>query len=225
MHYLVDPERSPIIALLRGIARTFGSQCEVVLHDLENPESSVVFIEGSVTGRSIGAPITDLVLQLIRTFGDAMPDLIGYETRTRDGRRVKSSTMFLRDADSSKVVGCVCINIDMSAWDVGMKAIQEFMWVAPIQKELEPSRGGETFAGSVSEVLDSIVNSVLDAYGKASAMMEKEDRLQVVRALDKKGVFLVKGAVDRVALLLGVSKQTVYSYVDETRSLEQSKVI
>lgn len=35
--------------------------------------------------------------------------------------------------------------------------------------------------------------------------------------MDQRGVFLVKGAIDRVAEKLGISKVTVYSYLDEVR--------
>ena len=35
--------------------------------------------------------------------------------------------------------------------------------------------------------------------------------------MDSRGVFLVKGAIDRVAEKLQISKVTVYSYLDEVR--------
>ena len=35
--------------------------------------------------------------------------------------------------------------------------------------------------------------------------------------MDEKGIFLVKGAIDKVAARLGVSKVTIYSYLDEAK--------
>ena len=35
--------------------------------------------------------------------------------------------------------------------------------------------------------------------------------------MDEKGIFLVKGAMDKVAELMGVSRVTIYSYLDEAR--------
>lgn len=32
--------------------------------------------------------------------------------------------------------------------------------------------------------------------------------------MDEKGIFLVKGSIDKVANFMGVSKVTVYSYLD-----------
>lgn len=48
--------------------------------------------------------------------------------------------------------------------------------------------------------------------------MSREKRLELIRFMDQRGVFLVKGAVERVAEKLGISKVTVYSYLDDVRS-------
>ncbi len=45
--------------------------------------------------------------------------------------------------------------------------------------------------------------------------MMREQRIQVVRDLERRGIFLIKGAVDEVARLLGVSRYTVYNYRKE----------
>ena len=42
----------------------------------------------------------------------------------------------------------------------------------------------------------------------------KEQRQQLVRLLDQKGVFLIKNSTDRVAEILNVSKQTIYNDLD-----------
>ena len=48
-----------------ALAETFGSHCEVVLHDLQNLDRAIVKIaNGHVTGRQVGAPITDMGLRL-----------------------------------------------------------------------------------------------------------------------------------------------------------------
>ena len=50
-----------------------------------------------------------------------------------------------------------------------------------------------------------------------SGSMTREKRIELIRFMDQRGVFLVKGAIDRVAEKLGISKVTVYSYLDEVR--------
>lgn len=80
--------------LVDGISRVFGRNCEVVLHDLRQPEHSIVAIpNGHVTGRRvgdplIGGPIGDIGLRLLQD--GAIPSVLGtYATHVRDGRTLK----------------------------------------------------------------------------------------------------------------------------------------
>lgn len=48
------------------LAQTFGKSCEIVLHDLSQPQSSVVYtINNHVTGRQIGQPFDHLIKQVL----------------------------------------------------------------------------------------------------------------------------------------------------------------
>lgn len=218
---LIDPERSPLVSVLQALHRMFGSCFEGVLHDLSDPEHSLVYIVGNVTSRTVGAPITDLVLRVLRTHGNAAPDLIGYETRTRDGRRLKSATVFLRDS-VGKIIGCLCVNLDLTRFDATVAALAEVVKTATADElllsEVEANGEAETFAQTVEEILAQLVEQVLARAGKPVPMMEREDKVRVVQQLDRKGAFLIRGAVDYVANILGVSKYTIYSYLEEVRA-------
>ena len=47
--------------------------------------------------------------------------------------------------------------------------------------------------------------------------MNRKKCVELVKFMDEKGIFLVKGAIDKVAARLGVSKVTIYSYLDEAK--------
>ena len=53
--------------------------------------------------------------------------------------------------------------------------------------------------------------------GKPVAMMTKEDKIEAVRYLDQKGAFLIKKSVDRASEFYGISKFTLYNYLDAGR--------
>ena len=62
----IRPALAPYVPLARMLAQTFGQDCEVVLHDLDCPEHSVVHVENpSVTGRKVGQSFDQLVRQVI----------------------------------------------------------------------------------------------------------------------------------------------------------------
>ena len=70
----------------------------------------------------------------------------------------------------------------------------------------------------MTEALNGIVQSVLEPYGGDPSSLTKEEKTAVVEKLDERGVFLMKGSVEMVAGILGVTRYTVYNYMDAIRN-------
>jgi predicted transcriptional regulator YheO len=81
----------------------------------------------------------------------------------------------------------------------------------------------ENFSNDVCEALNNIIKDTLSHYQIPVANLPKEEKLNIVSHLDEKGAFLVKGAVEQVAATLGVSRYSVYNYLDEVRSHRNGK--
>src|SRR5690349_38905 len=114
-----ETERDAVLRALTpvvdGIAATFGPVCEVVLHDYRRPETSVVAVAGSVTGRTVGGAMSEIGMRVLAR-GDEAADELNYVTRTGAGRLVKSPTMVLRDS-AGAVFGALCVNVDVTEVD------------------------------------------------------------------------------------------------------------
>ncbi|MFZ5942916.1 MAG: helix-turn-helix transcriptional regulator [Bacillota bacterium] len=208
----VHPILAALIPVAEGIRDNFGSSCEVVIHDLRTPENSLFYLAGNLTGRKPGAPITNLVLEKIKQKGNSAANLIGYETTTKGGKTLKSSTIFIKD-QSGEIIGCMCINFDMTNILTCMEILESFTKLNKAENETK-----EEFFHDVNEAMEEIVHGVLREYHKPKTLLEKEDKVNIVEKLEDKGVFLVKGAVDYVASILGVSRYTIYNYLDEVRA-------
>ncbi|WP_406676307.1 helix-turn-helix transcriptional regulator [Moorella sp. ACPs] len=217
----LHPALETMKPVAQGIAATFGKNCEVVLHDLSKPSKSLIFKAGSVTNREIGAPVTNLVLEALQRYGDATEDLIGYLNRTRDGKVLKSSTIFIRD-NSGKIIGCLCINFDLTEFQLAKNILEDFCQLKDLA-EAGFERTQEQFARDINEVVDNVVESVLQELGKPVPVMTREEKVKAVEMLDDRGIFLVKGAVDVVAQALAVSKYTIYNYLEEARALKGNR--
>ena len=50
--------------------------------------------------------------------------------------------------------------------------------------------------------------------GKPVALMNKEDKVRAIRFLNQNGAFLVTKSGDKIAKYFGISKYTLYSYID-----------
>ena len=100
-----------LIQIARGIAKQFGSDCEIVIHDLQSkdPERSILHIEnGHVTNRMVGGAPSRVVLEAMDALWkcpDSLEDHLGYLTKTSDGKILKSSTLYIRD---DKTLSAIC---------------------------------------------------------------------------------------------------------------------
>ncbi len=62
--------------------------------------------------------------------------------------------------------------------------------------------------------LDRLIMSVERELGSRLAEMDRADKQAAVRRLDEQGAFLLRGAVEDVARRMGVSKVTLYNYLN-----------
>jgi predicted transcriptional regulator YheO len=208
--------RSVLDPVIKAIALTIGPRCEVVLHEIrpgDRLDSSIIVIEnGHVTGRVVGGPTTNLGLEAIRS-GEPNPDRFNYHTRTRDGRELRSSSVYFRSAEG-QLVGALCINLDVGPYVAARDALGEL--IGP-----DPAEGGEvpeTFGREIGEVLDALIQQAIERTGITMGLMARDHKVAVIRDLDARGAFLVKRAIERIARALRISRVTAYAYLEEARA-------
>ena len=199
--------------LAKGVARQFGSNCEVVVHDLcaEDPERSVVVIEnGHVSGRRLGDGPSHVVWEALKADPDSLEDRLSYLTRTEDGKILKSSTMFIRN-DEGKPIGIFAINYDITMMKLMEDTIQEFTRTDAAAQE------PQTITHNVNDLLEELIKQSAQLVGKPVALMTKDDKIKAIRYLNESGAFTIMKAGQRVCNFFGISKYTLYSYIDESK--------
>ncbi len=193
----------------KAIVAMFGKNCETCIHDLEDLHHSLAAVNGTVTGRKIGAPATDLLVRMLQDANPKPADLHDYRTVSGDGRVLKSSTTFIYDSDD-KPIFAFCINFDTTEYFNASQALNQFLVHEPNGAAADSS---ETFAQSPSETIEALFNQAVAEIGKQPATMSTEEKTALVEILERTGALQFKGAVEHIALLAGVSKYTIYNYL------------
>ena len=194
------------------VARTLGPFCEVAVHDFSDLEHSIIHIEGSLTGRNVGAPATNMVTKAWRQGGDNVQDIIAYAATTPSGQTLKSSISFLRTSEG-EVIGAVCIHFDLTD-------LERFQGVLHALLRFENAPGkemSEAFPSCLGETSDAIIETAIRRAGKHPATMTREEKLNFVRIMDEEGAFLIKGMVQYLAKAMRVSIYTVYNYMRQVK--------
>ncbi len=199
--------------IAQAMAAQFGNNCEVVIHDLtaKDPEKSIVYIvNGHVTGRRLGDGPSTVVMEQILRAPENPKDHLGYLTRTPDGKILKSSTVYIRDS-RGRVNAILSINYDISSLLMIESAIGGLVHTSE-----EDLRGKEERITvlNVSDLLDDLIEQSVTLVGKPVALMNKEDKVRAIQFLSQHGAFLITKSGDKVAKYFGISKYTLYSYID-----------
>ena len=201
--------------LAHALALQFGSGCEVVVHDLEaaDPSHSIVAIEnGHVTGRRLGDGPSHVVLEALHAGTERLEDRLAYLTKTADGKILKSSTVFIRD-DAGRTVGIFAINYDITLLRAAGDALGELVGIEPSAPH-EP----EPIVRSVADLLDDLIEQSVQLVGTPVALMTKEEKVRAIRYLSDTGAFLITKSGPKVCKYFGISKYTLYNYLDEARA-------
>lgn len=198
-----------------GLARQFGQNCEIVIHDLSNDsiEHSIIYIQnGHVTGRQIGDGPSKVVLETIHNNPESQEDRLGYLTRTPDGRILKSSTMFIRD-DEDSIHYILSVNYDITGLLAVDHAVKSLINTDPESSNAQP----EKIVHNVNDLLDILLEQSVAKVGKPVALMNKDDKVAAIQFLNDKGAFLITKSGDKVSKYYGISKFTLYSYIDANK--------
>lgn len=204
---------NPYITAAKMIAKTFGRNCEVVVHDLTTPQNSVIFaVNNHVTGRKVGQSFDHLIREVLLS-GQFNEDFVaGYETSDHNKESIKSSTSLIRDG-SGKVKGALCINYRLNSLSHVREFVEDMMTFG---EETKPT--AEVQRDNVVEIADEIIDSIIKGYDVEH--LKRKEKIQIVKFMDEKGIFLIKGAIDKVAEKLNTSRVTIYSYLDEIKKGE-----
>ena len=197
--------------IAKGIAAQFGPNCEVVVHDLsQHPDHTIVAIEnGHVSGRKVGDGASNVVLERMEHQDREAQDHLSYLTRTPDGKVLKSSTIHIRNS-RGKVTAILAINFDISALMMAAGAMRDFIAVQ------EPQPAEPEKIVNINNVLEELIQQSVALVGKPAALMNKEDKIKAIRFLNENGAFLVTRSGEKVAKYFGISKYTLYSYLDKS---------
>ena len=191
--------------MAKGIAEMFGSNCETVINDLADPLHPVLAIyNGHVSGRTVGSTqdVTGVEQDLYLD-----TDVVNLLAVTPSGQQTKSSTFSIKGEDYHFGFG---INYDFTPLAYANRVLLDL-----IHTEVD-------FHSALYKPRDTGIGELFDAamlrVGKPVREMTKADRLRVIEHLKGMDAFSYRRAVPYVASHLGVSRYTIYKYLDEVSS-------
>lgn len=191
-----------------AIVAIMGNSCEVLIYDLTKPECSIAYIvNGEVSGRDLNSGISEAVIDALTN--KDVPDKNSYIV-TSKGKTFKSSTIYIKD-DYGVPIGVLAINLDITEIIGAYSKVADF--IKPAIKD--ETKKVELTSLDVGYLLDELIErSVKEAGANSPNYMTREQKISAVHYLQKHGALLIKGSGDRISSYFGISKFTLYNYLD-----------
>ena len=197
------------------IAEKFSPYLEVIIHDLRNPEHSIIAIFNShITGRKIGDGTSDIGYKKL---ANELPDkIVNYENISPSGSKMKSSSLTIRD-EHNKIIGSMAFNFDLAPFE----NIQEFfntITKTNISQLGDFPKQEQFFMWDIRDELEQELNKYIIANRLQGKALTKKDKLNVVSLMNKRGHIKKRGSVSILSELLAITRPTLYKYIKDIDS-------
>ncbi|EGO2630048.1 TPA: PAS domain-containing protein [Enterococcus faecalis] len=198
--------------MLDGLGNFFGSTHEVILHSLENLESSAIkVINGHFSNRKEGAPITDMALKMLSQVESEHDYAVKpYYNKNQKGVILKSSTIPVI-GENDRIIGLICINMHLE-----MPLIDYLQDLLPSGQQNDMSqelKNSEHFSDNIDELITTSLTKVKQAVESDPNVSHLNQNKEIVIRLYDQGIFNLKDSVIKIANRLGISKNTIYLHI------------
>lgn len=195
------------IPIAESIAKLLHPFAEVVLHDMKKNQITKIF--NSFSQRRQG---DDSCIDNIEAL-EKGPDINGpYIYDNFYGNCVKYITTVLRN-DEGEAIGLLCINIDIKDFQIHRNKINHFL-----EKKTDSSDFDKLFDNDWQDRIRSFVQSFLKEKNRSLSKLTKQERMELVRSLHTAGGFRATNAANFTADVLGVSRATIYNYLNKAET-------
>lgn len=175
---------------------------EVVVHDIQL--NKIVALFHPFSKRRVG----DASLLTKEEMAQS-EDCIGpYEKINWDGRTVKSVSSVIRD-ENNNAVGMLCINLDISQLEKFNDLIAAF-----ISGEKLVPQPASLFKDDWQERINKYIHAYLIEHHLGLESLNRSEKKELIEHLNEVGAFAAKNAATYIAQIIGVSRATIYNYLD-----------
>lgn len=188
--------------IARGIALTFGENCETLIQDYGQSNHPILAIyNGHVSGRSVGSEV-----EIASGASRFVPgvEFTGHLINClaiREDKKIKSTSFNFRGDD---YFFCLGINFDFTILSQAQAVLESMNTVSEaINVMVDQNMLGQIFDNAIRQI------------GVAPESMNRSERLELIHMLQNQNAFSFQKSVPYVADRLGVSRFTIYSYIRE----------
>ena len=219
--------RRQYTVLVDFLGHILGPDYEVALHELKDDSNEIIAIaNGELTGRHLGSPLSNKMLEYLTSHLYETQDyVLRFESTAITGKKMCSNSLFIK-GPHNELAGLLCINFDSSRYQELSARVMDLCsnMLTPgvqsgtrliVEDDTDPTAEPpeKTYPTSIAGATASIVSEVVSGYPVPVERLTQDEKMEIMAALNRKGVFLLKGSVSYVAKALHSSEASIYRYL------------
>jgi len=132
-----------------------------------------------------------------------------YEKASATGTRIKAVSATLRDSEGKRI-GYLCVNMDVSRIDTAVSVLN-MLSATPEPRPVRP------FKYDIREQINLVIRDFTIERNKTLEALSRNERLELIAELDRRGYFEAKSSVPTLAHILNMGRTNLYHLIKNSR--------
>lgn len=204
--------------IINFLEKTFGDLAEITLYSFEKTTDGELIGKSSNCNFDIGSSIPKTLRKLLTKYENSKDDEIEFITnfpgKDMEGELFRLSTFFIKDR--KKLIGVFNIRINITemvgAANFLNKMLKEI--TGGIERNLTKESDEVEELGTIEEYSHYLITEYFNGISKPIDAMNTSEKMEIVKSLNKKGIFNIKGSVSELAKRFNTSEKTIYRYLN-----------
>ena len=191
--------KSTFLRCLNRLEKTTAGKVIVDGYDLTDKNKSVIAIANNVSGREIGAPLTNFALKIIKEKLYLKQDYcLHYQGVSISGKNLRSCTQFIKE--NGKLLGMLCINFDDTRYQEFKDTvlhlchpdhfIEKYYSTETARRSINID-STEKFHNMAEDVAADAIDYEIAKIGVEPERLTAEERIHIIATLEENGIFLL----------------------------------
>lgn len=202
----MKPELKSHIGVAEAISKLLYPFAEVVIHDLVKNQIEAIF--NPISKREVGdSSYLDHID--FKDYDKSLSTIGPYEKLNYDGRKMKCIITLIKD-NKDKIIGTLCINLDVSVFDKYQSILDAFLTNNDTQMSEQKQN---IFRDTLYEKINKFVKEYCINNTLSIDNLTRNQKKDLILKLKENGALDGKNASKYIASSLGISRATVYNYL------------
>lgn len=201
------------IPIMKFMSEFLGPDTELVLYDAKTMRTCYV-INPLDEDMVEGSEMRSLERSFLENKEYEKEDyIVNYRAISKQKNKLKSATLFLKEGDG-RLAGILTINMNVDKL-IELRDVLNIIVSGKGEDEKKPQQFYDSFEITVEGMVRNAIKAEADRYGVEPMRLSHQEKMELVRILDQRGIFLVKGAIAELASFLKTTETSIYRYLNK----------